>query len=108
MVDRIELGPRAREELAALERSVRHRLLAAIERLVTNPRPAGSKKLAGRAAWRIRVGEYRVIYEITDKRLVVLVIRVGHPHDVYRERSLTTTRRGSDAQVKRKSWGVIR
>jgi len=86
LVYRIELGPRARRELAALERSAQERLVAAIERLATNPHPAGSKKLAARLGWRIRVGEYRVIYEIADERLVVFVIRVGHRRDVYRER----------------------
>ncbi|MGA2053356.1 MAG: type II toxin-antitoxin system RelE/ParE family toxin [Opitutales bacterium] len=57
----------------------------AIDALLENPRPPGGKAMTGLdKTWRIRVGEYRVIYEVQDDRLVVLVIRVGHRGDVYR------------------------
>jgi mRNA interferase RelE/StbE len=52
--------------------------------LETNPRPADVKKLKGRDAWRIRVGDYRVIYEIHGRVLQILVITVGHRREIYR------------------------
>jgi mRNA interferase RelE/StbE len=56
----------------------------AISSLQSNPRPAGCKKLAGNADYyRIRVGDYRVLYEIRDRVLLVLVIKVGHRREVY-------------------------
>jgi mRNA interferase RelE/StbE len=60
------------------------RILVRLAGLETNPRPPDVKKLKGRNAWRIRVGEYRVIYEIHDRELRVLVITIGHRGDVYR------------------------
>jgi len=50
----------------------------------TNPRPADVKKLKGRHAWRIRVGDYRVIYQIHDQILQVMVITLGHRREIYR------------------------
>lgn len=74
----------AQKQLAAIQRRDRDRINAAIRDLSANPRPPGSKKLSGRPAWRIRVGSYRVIYEISDDRLLVLVVAVGHRREVYR------------------------
>ena len=56
----------------------------AIASLAVNPRPIGYKKLKGEHAWRIRVGNYRVIYEIYDEQVIVVVITIGHRKDVYR------------------------
>ncbi len=61
-----------------------NRLVAAIQALVTNPRPPGCAKLTGRDAWRIRVGTYRVIYEIDDGPRIVTIVDVGHRRDIYR------------------------
>lgn len=58
--------------------------MAAIDQLATEPRPAGCIKLSGRAQWRVRVGDYRVLYEIHDDALLVLVIEVGHRRSIYR------------------------
>ena len=60
------------------------RILARLAGLETDPRPPDVKKLKGRDAWRIRVGDYRVIYEIYDRVLRILVITVGHRREVYR------------------------
>jgi mRNA interferase RelE/StbE len=49
-----------------------------------SPRPPGVKKLAGREAWRIRVADYRVIYEIADADLTILVVEIGHRREIYR------------------------
>ena len=73
-----------RRTLDRLPDAVTGRILSRLAELETNPRPADVKKLKGRDAWRIRVGDYRVIYEIHDRELQVLVITVGHRRDVYR------------------------
>ena len=56
----------------------------AIDALADNPKPARCKKLKNRNAYRIRVGDYRIIYEIKDDKLVVLVVRVRHRKEVYK------------------------
>ncbi len=60
------------------------RINTVIDALAANPRPTGCKKLEGRDAFRVRVGDYRIIYEITDKILTVYVIRIRHRKDVYK------------------------
>jgi mRNA interferase RelE/StbE len=72
------------KELDHLPEDVVNRILARLTSLETNPRPADVKKLKGRNAWRIRVGDYRVIYEIHDRKLEIIVITVGHRREVYR------------------------
>ena len=62
---------RAQKQLATIAQSDRERIVTAVRGLGENPRPVGVKKLAGREAWRIRVDDYRVIYEIRDQALVV-------------------------------------
>lgn len=74
----------AQKQLAQIERQEQLRIIAAIRALANDPHPAGSKKLAGRDAWRIRVGTYRVIYEIHDGQLLILIVTIGHRKDVYR------------------------
>ncbi len=60
------------------------RLLGAIESLSEEPRPAGSEKLSGQERYRVRQGDYRIIYEIKDDEVTVVVVKVGHRKDVYR------------------------
>jgi mRNA interferase RelE/StbE len=72
------------KELDRLPEDVVRRSLDRLRRLEVNPRPADGKKLKGRDAWRVRVGDYRIIYEIQDRELTVIVITVGHRHEVYR------------------------
>ena len=72
-----------RKELDHLPEDVARRILTRLAGLETNPRPADVKKLKGRDAWRIRVGDYRVIYEIHDRILQVIVITVGHRREIY-------------------------
>jgi mRNA interferase RelE/StbE len=82
---RIEFTPRADREFRALGRSTQVRLGRRIDSLAENPRPQGIKKLAGEQdLYRFRVGDYRIIYQIREKSLLVLVVRVGHRADVYR------------------------
>ena len=68
-----------------LSPEVRARVVPSILALATNPRPAGCRKLAGgKSDWRIRVGDYRVVYEIADEVRIVRVNRVRHRREVYR------------------------
>ena len=80
------IKPTAVKRLDKLPRPVRRRVLDALDELRANPRPAGCVKLAGdENLWRIRVGDYRVVYEIHDDSLIVLVLRIAHRRDVYRK-----------------------
>jgi mRNA interferase RelE/StbE len=82
---RIEIMPHAGRQMKGLPGPVKKRVDEAIHELAGNPRSPGCIKLrAEENAWRIRVGEYRVIYEIHDKVFLVLVIRVDHRSIVYR------------------------
>ena len=61
-----------------------HRILATIDTLAEDPRRAGAEKLSGSERYRIRQGMYRVLYEIRDEEILVIVVKVGHRRDVYR------------------------
>ena len=75
---------RAQRSLSKLAAKDRERIAAAIRGLADEPRPPGAKKLSGRNGWRIRVGDYRVIFEISDERLSILVVDIGHRREIYR------------------------
>jgi mRNA interferase RelE/StbE len=81
----VELAPAAERELNALIKSVRDRIIQHLLDLQINPRPSGVRKLDD-DTYRIWVGDYRIIYEIQDQVLIVLVLKVGHRRDVYRRR----------------------
>ena len=82
---RVLLERAAEKDLARLTSEIHARVIAAIQALATNPRPSGCRKLAGsKHDWRIRVGDYRVIYEIADEIRIVRVNRVRHRREVYR------------------------
>ena len=72
------------KDLRAIPAAELERLLARIADLAGNPRPPGCEKLSAQERYRIRHGRYRVVYEIRDKELVVLVVKVAHRKDVYR------------------------
>ena len=87
MTHRIELSPAAARQLRKLDAPARRRIQAVVELLAQEPRPAGAKKLVGGdGEWRVRTGDYRVIYEVRDGVLLVLVLAVGHRRDIYRSR----------------------
>jgi mRNA interferase RelE/StbE len=85
MTYRIELSPEARKNLRCIrDRRLHDRLIAAIADLGADPRPPGCMKLAGEVdQWRIRVGDWRVVYVIADGALVVVVVRVAVRGGVY-------------------------
>ena len=76
----------AEKEIRRLPRSARERITSAILALRNEPRPSGVRKLKGRdeEGWRIRVGDYRVLYRIDDDQRRVTIFRVGHRREVYR------------------------
>jgi mRNA interferase RelE/StbE len=80
----IILPKSVQKELNRLPDEIANRILTRVAELETNPRPPDVKKLKGRAAWRIRVGDYRVIYEIHDRVLQIIVITIGHRREIYR------------------------
>ena len=81
---RIEFTKAASRAFCKLEKAVQIQLQMDINQLASQPRPPGCKKLKGsHEMWRIRSGNYRVIYEIHDNKLVVLVVDVGHRKDIY-------------------------
>ena len=72
------------KDLRALPSADVKRILQRIRALAHDPRPTGCEKLSGQERYRVRQGAYRIVYEIEDSRLVVLVVKVGHRRDVYR------------------------
>jgi mRNA interferase RelE/StbE len=87
MTYRVEVAPAAVRQLRKLDPAARRRIQAAIELLADEPRPSGARKLTGGdGEWRVRTGDYRLVYEIHDNILLVLVVAVGHRRDIYRRR----------------------
>lgn len=83
---RVEFQARAGKELLKLGKPVRRRVLRAVDRLGTEPRPPGAVALNGKPGLlRIRVGDYRVVYTVVDEKVLVLVVAVGHRSVVYRD-----------------------
>ncbi len=81
---RVTILRRAQKELGALAGDAYTRVRDAIVALGEDPRPPGCLKLTAREGWRIRIGDYRVVYEIDDSDRMVTVLHVGHRRDVYR------------------------
>jgi mRNA interferase RelE/StbE len=83
---KVELRPAAAREIRKLDRSTQKKVVVAIERLATEPRPSGVKKLEGEdKLYRIKVGkDHRIVYRIEDNQLIVLVVAIGNRKDIYR------------------------
>jgi mRNA interferase RelE/StbE len=82
---RVEVARRAVKALSTLPRRDQQRIRAAIDLLAEEPRPPGCTKLTGEPhTYRVRTGDYRILYDIFDDRLVVQVIRIGRRRDIYR------------------------
>jgi len=80
----LEIKRSAAKELAQLPPKDRGRVVARIQSLADDPRPVGAEKLSGQERYRIRQGDYRILYEIEDQVLRVVVVKLGHRRDVYR------------------------
>ena len=84
--DRVIFSPAADRQLRKLPDDVQRRIVREAETLEDDPRPPGTAKLTGSEdLYRLRVGDYRIVYQIRKTRLVVLVLRVRHRRDVYRD-----------------------
>lgn len=81
---RVIVPKTVQKELDNLADEISIRILAKLKTLEANPRPPDVKKLKGRSAWRVRVGDYRIIYEIYDRQLTIILVTIGHRGDVYR------------------------
>lgn len=84
MTYRIEVLPAAVREIRKLPPDAKRRVQAVIELLSENPRPPAATKLTARPEWRVRTGDYRVLYRIEDDILTIVILLAGHRRDVYK------------------------
>ena len=80
---RIRIEKQVKKDLENITKHDKEKILKSIYLLASNPHPAASTKLVNRAQYRLRVGRYRVIYEIHNNELLIIVIKVGHRNSVY-------------------------
>lgn len=80
----VEISRDAIKFLKKLDKKTLYLIQGVIELLSQNPRPPKSKKLTNKNYWRVRVGDYRIVYEIKDKNLIIVVIRIANRSDVYK------------------------
>ena len=81
---RLRIKPSAAKELEALPAKDRKRLVTRVQGLASDPRPPGAEKLSGAEKYRVRQGDYRVLYSIDDAKKVLVIVKFGHRRDVYR------------------------
>lgn len=87
MAYEIVVQPSAARELRKLPREIRKRIGRKIDELADEPRPPDAKVLQGSEGFlRVRVGDYRIVYTIREKALIVLIVRIGHRREIYRKR----------------------
>ncbi len=87
MTYRVTLAPSAARQLRRFDPQVRRRIQAALELLASEPRPPAAIQLVGGSGeWRVRTGDYRIVYEIHDDHLLILVLRMGHRREIYQTR----------------------
>ena len=80
----VELKPAAVRGLKKLTKGLQKRIAARIDGLASNPRPPGVEKLSGEHEYyRLRIGNYRIVYEVKENALLVLLIRIGHRREIY-------------------------
>jgi mRNA interferase RelE/StbE len=83
----VKIAPAAERQLRKFDPQVRRRIQAAIDLLAGNPRPPKAIQLVGGSGeWRVRTGDYRIIYEIQDEQLLVVVLTAGHRREIYESR----------------------
>jgi mRNA interferase RelE/StbE len=81
---RVEVKRSAAKEIAGLQKADCQRVVAKIQLLATNPRPHGCEKLSAAEKYRVRQGDYRILYEIDDSSKSVIIVKVGNRKEVYR------------------------
>lgn len=83
----VKIAPAAERQLHKFDPPIRRRIQASIDLLASNPRPPRATQLVGGAGeWRVRTGDYRVIFDIHDDELVILVLKAGHRREIYESR----------------------
>lgn len=85
MVYKIEFSANAEKEFKRLDKTTQKRVSKIVDNLETNPFPSQSKKLINSDYWRIRVGDYRVIYVIENEEVLILIVKIGHRKDIYKK-----------------------
>lgn len=80
---RLVLAAGVSRSLSKLDSRTLRRIEIALDFLIENPRPPKSRKLVGRVGYRIRVGDYRILYEVKDREVLILVFRIAHRREVY-------------------------
>ena len=82
---RIEISATAERQLKKIRREDKVRILRSISLLAGDPRPSGCRKMSGYDdIYRLRIGDYRVIYEVDGRRIIVVILKIGHRREVYR------------------------
>lgn len=81
----LEFAASIRKDLKKIQKKEVTKILSEVQKLAADPRPIACKKLTNDELYRIRIGNYRVIYEILDERLIIHVVKVGHRKDVYKK-----------------------
>lgn len=81
---RLLIKPSAAKELDSLPARDRKRIVAKLQALASNPRPLGSEKLSGEEKYRIRQGDYRILYSVQDTDSTVVIVKIAHRREVYR------------------------
>jgi len=81
---RVAIKKSAAKEIERIEKKDRIRIIEKIRSLANDPRQLGSKKLTGQEKYRVRQGNYRILYQIIDDELIITVVKVGHRRDVYK------------------------
>ena len=84
MAYRIELKTSVNKDFRPIPSQDIERIISKIDSLATDPRPAGASKLVGTQAWRVRTGNYRILYQIDDQAQSITIIKIGHRSAVYR------------------------
>jgi len=84
-VYRIEIKNSAAKEIAKLQAPIRDRIIERIRSLALDPRPSGCKKLSGEDKFRVRQGDYRILYQVFDETVLIVVVKVRHRREVYRK-----------------------
>jgi mRNA interferase RelE/StbE len=82
---KVEFVKSAQKELSKLPSQTSLKIVKAIHKLSIDPRDGNVRPMVGTKSWRLRVGDYRVVYDIYDKKLTILIIRVRHRREVYRK-----------------------
>ncbi len=81
---KVFLRKSAAGELSALSGKVLQRIVAKIQGLETNPRPLGCRKLSAEEKYRLRQGDYRIVYSVQDKDKTVIIVKIGHRQEIYK------------------------